>query len=284
MSGNSLAQPRLAIIASGRRSHAIFSNRHHREENTLYLLLSLSRSRPHLPLILSLTVILLAITTVSPMAGSYIVAPGSVDNTIHLELIQPDETVIDFSADITTHPDWFELSSITVNNNRLAEIVVQFNITSSPQISSSGKVVFAISPLDQNGNTITTIKRTLHLTVAPEAPVIQRDYTIEECCIHVSTSEDPVPVIPATTILLGNTPNPFHSLTQIRFGLPGAESVSLRICDVSGRCLRHITTEQLSAGYHQDDRETMLPGDNTADADLPVPCCSNRHRLVNRHI
>lgn len=48
-----------------------------------------------------------------------------------------------------------------------------------------------------------------------------------------------------------NYPNPFNPSTEIQFRLPTPESVSLRIFDLSGRCIRElISGEALAAGAH----------------------------------
>jgi hypothetical protein len=57
--------------------------------------------------------------------------------------------------------------------------------------------------------------------------------------------------------LLGNAPNPFHAGTAIRFVLPAASDVAIRVCDARGRLVRRLT-DHLSAGtqeIHWDGRD-----------------------------
>ena len=65
----------------------------------------------------------------------------------------------------------------------------------------------------------------------------------------------PVPedeAAPAHLTLLQNTPNPFNPTTEIRFGLPEAQQVSLRIYNSNGRLVKTLLEKQdLGAGYHR---------------------------------
>jgi len=62
----------------------------------------------------------------------------------------------------------------------------------------------------------------------------------------------PAEEAPARLTLLPNSPNPFNPSTLIRFGLPEAQPVSLRIFDASGRLVRTLLDElPLDAGYYE---------------------------------
>ena len=71
--------------------------------------------------------------------------------------------------------------------------------------------------------------------------------------------------IPSTLELLGARPNPFNSQTAIEFALPNDETVSLSIYDVTGRTIKTIASDKLSAGYHRliwdgtDNTGTAMP-------------------------
>ncbi len=68
---------------------------------------------------------------------------------------------------------------------------------------------------------------------------------------------DPTPVneaLPLTLSLLPNQPNPFNPKTMLRFELPRAQTVSLRIFDITGRLVRTVIEDQhLAAGGHRYD-------------------------------
>jgi hypothetical protein len=73
-----------------------------------------------------------------------------------------------------------------------------------------------------------------------------------------------VDVIPSTSVLYGNYPNPFNPLTRISFALPASERVRVSIFDVRGRLVRTLADGVLEAGPHD------LPWDGTNWADEPV--------------
>jgi len=48
-----------------------------------------------------------------------------------------------------------------------------------------------------------------------------------------------------------NYPNPFNSSTTIRFGLPEAQKVSIKIYSITGSTVKTLVDDYLSEGYHQ---------------------------------
>ena len=57
-------------------------------------------------------------------------------------------------------------------------------------------------------------------------------------------------VQPQKLALFQNYPNPFNPETQIRFDLPTAGPVQLRIYDMLGRVVRTLVNQRLQAGVH----------------------------------
>ena len=57
--------------------------------------------------------------------------------------------------------------------------------------------------------------------------------------------------MPLAYALEPNFPNPFNPETQIRFQLPSAGSVALRVYDVLGQEVRTLVEGQLPAGVHK---------------------------------
>ena len=64
----------------------------------------------------------------------------------------------------------------------------------------------------------------------------------------VSTNESS---IPNQYILDQNFPNPFNPTTQIRFGIPEASNVTLRIYNSVGQLVKTLVDGNMSEGYHQ---------------------------------
>jgi hypothetical protein len=92
-------------------------------------------------------------------------------------------------------------------------------------------------------------------------PVIEnlKDKDLQGAVVHVyafggSDAQKPFISSPSNVIepalSLRTYPNPFNPTTQIRFKLPAAGAVSLRIYDVNGRLIRELSQEQFSAGEH----------------------------------
>ena len=57
--------------------------------------------------------------------------------------------------------------------------------------------------------------------------------------------------IPKEFKLAQNYPNPFNPSTIIRFGLPVAEKVTIKVYDVLGREVKTLINEELRPGYQQ---------------------------------
>jgi len=55
---------------------------------------------------------------------------------------------------------------------------------------------------------------------------------------------------PADVVLFQNRPSPFGSTTEIEFGLPAPQAVSLKIYTVDGRLVNTLADSQFPAGYH----------------------------------
>lgn len=57
-------------------------------------------------------------------------------------------------------------------------------------------------------------------------------------------------IIPNEYFLSQNFPNPFNPSTIIRFGLPVAEKVTLKVYDVLGREIKTLVNDEMKPGYH----------------------------------
>ena len=86
--------------------------------------------------------------------------------------------------------------------------------------SEGGTYYYKLVDIDRNG------MRTEHGPIAVAAPV------------------------PARYSLAQNYPNPFNPLTTIRYELPSAGRVSLKVYNMHGQLVRTLVDEHVSAGYH----------------------------------
>nr|MDA3813357.1 T9SS type A sorting domain-containing protein [Candidatus Cloacimonadota bacterium] len=57
-------------------------------------------------------------------------------------------------------------------------------------------------------------------------------------------------VIPVTTELTGNYPNPFNPTTNVNFSLKADSKVSLIIYNVRGHKVKTLVADNMQAGYH----------------------------------
>lgn len=81
---------------------------------------------------------------------------------------------------------------------------------------------------------------------------------------------------PATFYLGQNYPNPFNPVTNVEFGLPNAEWVTLKIYDLLGREVNTLVNEHLAAGMH------TVQWDGTDNAGRPVAGGVYVYRLTVR--
>ena len=67
----------------------------------------------------------------------------------------------------------------------------------------------------------------------------------------VGIDDDKEPEVPIRFGLSQNYPNPFNALTIIRYSLPSASDVTIRIYDMLGRKVETLVQGERPAGYHQ---------------------------------
>jgi hypothetical protein len=92
----------------------------------------------------------------------------------------------------------------------------------------------------------------------------------------------PADAAPAKLTLLQNSPNPFNPTTALRFGLPAAEKVSLRVYDASGRLVRDLMKDrQLGAGFHEAVWDGRDEGDRSVSSGIYFYRLSTENRQLS---
>ncbi len=80
------------------------------------------------------------------------------------------------------------------------------------------------------------------------APYFTRGYVDIKSTTDISP--EAIPVIPSAYMLAQNTPNPFNPSTSIKFDLPRAGFVTLKVYNVLGQVVRNLFEEELTAGTY----------------------------------
>jgi hypothetical protein len=132
--------------------------------------------------------------------------------------------------------------------------------------------------VDSNGNVVDVINSTNNnpfILIAPQAGEYivnagfknpSRDWDSASVAINITGITPPEP---AATIqkfeLYPNHPNPFNSETMIRFSLPSAGNIYLKIYNIRGQVVKRLASKYYQAGVHS------LRWDGTNDAGVVSP-------------
>ncbi len=82
--------------------------------------------------------------------------------------------------------------------------------------------------------------------------------------------------VPTELTFEGIYPNPFNSTTAIRFGLPEAQHVSIKIYSITGQLIKTLVDDYLSEGYHQIIWDGLNQYDNEVSSGIYI--CEMRTR------
>jgi len=185
-------------------------------------------------------------------AAAYEVAPGSVGNHLTVRLDDRSGLMngLRLQAEVVSHPEWLEVSTLDVVGGRQASLSVTFDV-GEVAYGSKARVKVRLHGLDETGTEVFSADHGITFFVDADVQSTQQSFGIDECCVEVVGVED-LATPPTTAKLVGNTPNPFRSLTHVVFGLPVEGGVAqLDIYDIQGRLLRSLSTPRLSGGYHR---------------------------------
>ncbi|TSA20795.1 T9SS C-terminal target domain-containing protein, partial [bacterium] len=123
-----------------------------------------------------------------------------------------------------------------------------------------GTYIVTVDKLDYSSSSITASPTYDATTGAAVSPTVSLN--IDAVLVTEAAQE---PLVPANYLLEQNYPNPFNPSTQILFGLPQLEKVSLTIYNVLGQKLATLVDGILTEGTHvvtwngRDSRGLQLP-------------------------
>ena len=200
------------------------------------------------------TVAALAVVTgvVASPAAAYEVEASSTGNLLHLQL--DDRTGVaaggTFEVSAVDSPPWITVGEITVDHSRVIDILVSFDV-GQVTAGEKGRLDLVIHGENSVGQELFRTSHAVPLQVRPEVPDTQYALGVPECCTEI-ISVGEAETVPSAHRLVGSTPNPFRSLTNIVFGLPVEGGVvEVNVFDIQGRLVKSIATPRLNGGFHR---------------------------------
>jgi len=164
-----------------------------------------------------------------------------VINRDSLEIIFPSQAKIEFKLEVVDASTEKVLATPAIQS-------VTKNIP--PDLRKFENVVFNLP-----GNRQVYLRVALAISgqIQPKLSMVEAYYEKETIGFDKSMAENtPVEItIPTQFELLQNYPNPFNPETRIEFALPEEQNVRLEVYDISGRRIRTLVDQKMSAGLHQ---------------------------------
>lgn len=183
--------------------------------------------------------------------------------------VNDGKVTIDTTGNITVNPvnDLPVLAGLpaSVEFKQTSSATIDLNGTASDVESPDSLLVFSFSSEPDSVN-VSFNYETLIATVVSvgrfigdallTVKVTDEDGGSAEGIINVTVKSDITGIerldgIPEDYALFQNYPNPFNPVTKIKFGLPEASKVSLKIYDVLGREIATLINSEQNAGYYE---------------------------------
>jgi hypothetical protein len=160
---------------------------------------------------------------------------GSTGNTIALTITNSSYLPLpEITVRVLRHPSWMTVASNSVHlpmlmGNSQEEVHFSFNVDPATPAGEEGAITFDIK---------------------------------SAWGVRWTKEIDLITALPASVRLHQNYPNPFNPITVIRFTLPQAGFVSLKVFDILGREVSSLLSEHLPAGSHRAffDASTLPSG------------------------
>lgn len=167
----------------------------------------------------------------------------------------PDFIIVDSLPVILLEDDLAEIEIILYNEGWLDETysyslydsLAWFNGTGSGNIPSGGSTAFVVDGTVLAENSTDPV----HLIVTPQHAPARAD-TIKFYISSVPLSDEKVQhSSPHSFDLKPAWPNPFNSISSIRYDLPRASEISLIVYDILGREVARLVDGYMNPGFHQ---------------------------------
>jgi flagellar hook assembly protein FlgD len=145
-------------------------------------------------------------------------------------------SALDFNGDVLTY-QWMPIgkAAVPTANSAHDTLLVRTGKQLLTYLGTADSVILKWSVAVKDGN-----------------PVVYNADTATVTLVRGTiTGLDEMDMIPTSFSLSQNYPNPFNPTTTIRFGLPTASQVSLRLYDALGREVATLVNEEWPAGYVQ---------------------------------
>jgi hypothetical protein len=170
--------------------------------------------------------------------------PSRVSTLIDPGLLDPSqELVVRYSWEDSYRLDVLEFNSVTPFTGRLTE----------PRLLSANRMKDGLVLSDGGGTGIMTLSpgETLELafdasSLPPTSSKMERSYIFVATGKYETPGE--TPALPTAFALDANSPNPFNPSTVIRYSLPIASRVEIRVFDVRGALVRTLVSAFQPAG------------------------------------